>query len=110
HRPTREPPMTAYNAILFTHIFAGTIALAAFWTAATLRKGSGAHRLVGRTFLIAMTAVAITGVGIAVAAFSRGKPVFGTFLIYLVLITSAACWLAWRAVRDKHDFKRFTGP
>jgi hypothetical protein len=102
--------VTAYNAILYTHIFAGTIGLASFWTAATLRKGSGGHRLVGRTFLIAMTAVAITGVGIAVAAFSRGKPVFGTFLVYLVLITSSACWLAWRAVRDKRDFERFTGP
>ena len=102
--------MTLYRAIVLAHILAGTISLAAFWTAATLRKGSVGHRTVGRTFMIAMIGVAVTGVGIAIAAFGRGKPIFGTFLVYLVLITSSACWLAWRAVRDKHDFKRFTGP
>jgi hypothetical protein len=102
--------VTTYDAILYVHISAGTIALASFWTAASLRKGSGGHRTVGRTFLISMAAVAVTGAGLAVAAFSRGQTVFGTFLSYLVLITSSSCWVAWRAVRDKHDFKRFTGP
>lgn len=102
--------MTIYDVIRCTHIFAGTIALASFWTAATLRKGSGGHRTVGQTFLIAMAVVALTGVGLAAAAFGRGDLVLGTFLIYLVLITSTACWVAWRAVRDKSDFKRFAGP
>jgi hypothetical protein len=101
--------MTIYDAIRDIHIFAGTIALAAFWTAATLRKGSTGHRLVGRTFLISMLMVSITGVAIAVVALSRGRLVFASFLLYLVLITGTACWLAWRAVRDKRDFARFTG-
>jgi hypothetical protein len=101
--------MTLYDAIRDIHILAGTVSLAAFWTAATLRKGSTGHRMVGRTFLISMLGVSITGVGIAVAAFSRGKPVFASFLLYLVLITGTACWLAWRAVRDKRDYPGFTG-
>jgi hypothetical protein len=101
--------VTTYDAIRYVHIFAGTIALASFWTAAMLRKGSSGHRTVGRTFLIAMLVVSLSGIGIAVAAFSRHQAVFGTFLLYLVLFTSNGCWLAWRAVRDKHDIKRFTG-
>jgi hypothetical protein len=102
--------MTLYDAILYVHILAGTIALATFWTAATLRKGSGAHRGVGSTFMITMLVLSATGILIALAAFRRGQPVMGSFLLYVVLITVTPCWLAWRAVRDKRDVKRFAGP
>jgi uncharacterized membrane protein len=102
--------MSPYKLILSIHILAGTIALAAFWTAATLRKGSGKHRTVGQVFLFAMLIVALSGVYIASAAFGRGQTVLGSFLLYVVLITVTPCWLAWRAVRDKHDVKRFAGP
>jgi uncharacterized membrane protein len=102
--------MTLYRMILSVHILAGTIALASFWTAATLRKGSGKHRAVGQTFLLAMLVVAVSGVYIASAALARGQTVLGSFLMYIVLITATPCWLAWRAVRDKHDVKRFVGP
>jgi hypothetical protein len=102
--------MTIDDIIRYLHIGAGTIALAAFWTAATLRKGSRSHRGVGRTFMIAIIAVCVTGIPIALAAFRGGQPVTGTFLLYLVLITATPCWLAWRAVRDKHHVKRFAGP
>jgi hypothetical protein len=102
--------MIAYDAIRYIHILAGTTALAAFWTAATLRKGSGGHRIVGQTFLISMGLISLTGVFIALAAFSRNQPVFGSFLLYLVLIVVTPCWLGWRAIRDKRDVKRYTGP
>jgi hypothetical protein len=101
--------MTFYDAIRYVHILAGAIALAAFWTAAILRKGSPAHRGVGRTFMVTMLALSVTGVVIALAAFRRGERVTGAFLLYLVLITVTACWLGWRAVRDKRDIKRYTG-
>ena len=102
--------MTLYDAIRYLHIGAGTIALATFWTAATLRKGSDAHRVVGRTFMIMIAVLSATGVVIALNAFRTGQTVKAAFLLYLVLITVTACWLAWRAVRDKRDFKKFTGP
>jgi hypothetical protein len=102
--------MTTYEAIRNLHILAGTLALAAFWTSAWLRKGSGSHINVGRVFMIAMAAVATTGVPLAAAMFMRGRPVTASVLLYLIVITVTPTWLAWRAVRDKGDFKRYTGP
>ena len=101
--------MTTYDVIRDIHILAGVIALGAFWTAASLRKGSPHHRTVGRSFLIAMGVVAITGVYIAIAAFQRGRPVFGSFLMYLVLIVVTPTWFGWRVLREKQDVKRYTG-
>jgi hypothetical protein len=102
--------MTTYELVRNVHILAGVIALATFWTAASLRKGSPAHLNVGRAFMIAMTVISVTGVPLALFAFARGAPVLGTVLLYIVLITVTPTWLAWRAVRDKRDFTRFTGP
>ena len=102
--------MTTYELVRNVHILAGVIALAAFWTAASLRKGSPAHLTVGRVFMIAMSVIAVTGLPLALAAFARGKPILGTVLLYIVLITVTPTWLAWRAVRDKRDFTRFVGP
>jgi hypothetical protein len=102
--------MTVYDVVRYAHISAGTLALACFWTAASLRKGSEGHRIVGRTFLIAIVVLCVTGLGIASAAFERQEPVRGTFFLYLVLITATPSWIAWRAIRDKRDVKRFAGP
>jgi hypothetical protein len=102
--------MTAYDVVRYAHISAGTVALACFWTAASLRKGGEGHRIVGRTFLIAIAGLCLTGIGIAIAAFERQQPVRGTFFAYLVLITATPSWIAWRAIRDKKDVKRFAGP
>lgn len=102
--------MTTFEFVRNVHIVAGVIALATFWTAASLRKGSPAHLNVGRTFMIAMTVIALTGVPLALSAFARGAPILGTVLLYIVVITVTPTWLAWRAVRDQRDFSRFVGP
>lgn len=101
--------MDFYDAARYIHITSGTVALAAFWTAAFLRKGSSRHRLVGRTYMLAMILILATAVPLALGAFARGKPIFGTFLLYLLVITGSPTWLAWRAIRDKHSVQRFTG-
>jgi hypothetical protein len=108
--PPGKSAMTTYEAVRNLHIFAGTIALASFWTAAWLRKGSGAHLNVGRVFMVAMATIAVTGVPLALAILARGRPGTAALLIYLVVITVTPTWLAWRAIRDKNDFKRYTGP
>jgi hypothetical protein len=102
--------MTLYDAIRDLHITAGAIALATFWSAASLRKGSSAHRIVGRTYLVSMAMIATTGVYIALNALTHGRPIFGSFLMYLVVIVATPTWLGWRAVREKRDVKGYTGP
>jgi len=92
------------------HIASGTVALVAFWTAAALRKGSRLHRRVGDTYLLAMVGVILSALPLAVGAFLRDRPAIGTFLLYLVLVTATACWLAWRAIRDRSRQDRYTGP
>lgn len=101
--------MTSYDIIRNLHILAGTVALAGFWTAATLRKGHGAHPIVGRVFMTAMASVAATGVPLAIFILLRGRPITATVLLYLVVITITPAWLAWRAIRDRGDWKRYTG-
>lgn len=101
--------MDHYDIARIAHIIAGTAALGTFWTAAFLRKGSRLHRRVGDAYLIAMSGVMASALPLAAGAFVRGRPAVGTFLLYLVLITGTACWLAWRAVRDKTRPRRYAG-
>ena len=44
------------------------------------------------------------------ARVARAIPVTATFLAYLLVITATGVWTAWRAIRDKHDASRYTGP
>ena len=49
--------MDMYRALVLLHIGFGVVALATFWTAAWLRKGSSLHRRVGTSYLLAMLGV-----------------------------------------------------
>jgi hypothetical protein len=98
-----------YEILVLTHGAAGTVALAAFWTAVVLRKGTTVHRRVGGTYLLAMTLVLATTPFLAGVLFARGDVVGGTFLAYLIVITGTAMWTAWRAVRDRARPERFYG-
>lgn len=91
--------MTYYDLARQLHIAVGTVALVAFWTTALLRKGTPTHKLTGRVYLLAILAVIATALPLAAHAFLTGRPMLGVFLVYLVLITSTAAWLAWRAIR-----------
>lgn len=96
-----------YRILLAAHGFAGVVALLTFWGAAFAKKGSLMHRRIGKTYLIAMCAIVITAAQLAAIMGLRGKPGIATFLAYLVVITSTAMWLGWRAVRYKRDQARF---
>lgn len=103
--------MTAYQILVALHAGIGVIALGSFWSAAFLRKGSPLHRRAGQSFMLAMTGIVVTGIPMALYAWlARDRPVTAAFLAYLLVITSTGMWTAWRAIRDKHDVARFTGP
>lgn len=103
--------MTAYQTLVAFHAGIGVIALGSFWSAAFLRKGSPLHRRAGQLFMLAMTGILVTGVPMALYAWlERDRPVTAAFLAYLLVITATGMWSGWRAIRDKHDVGRYTGP
>lgn len=101
--------MSIYQALVFLHIAAGSVALISFWTAAALRKGSPRHKSVGKVYLLAMLGILATSLPMAIWIAARGNLPIGIFLGYLVVITGTACWLSWRAIRLKADAARFYG-
>ncbi|ALN78213.1 hypothetical protein [Lysobacter antibioticus] len=101
---------SAYEWIKYLHIAIGCLALIGFWTAGLARKGSPLHRRAGQVFLIAMTGILVTGVPMALHKWQGGQPITAAFLGYLLVITATGVWTSWRAVRDKRDVVRYTGP
>lgn len=97
--------MPGYRLFVALHVASGVIALLSFWTAAWLKKGSPRHRLVGRTFLLAMCGILASGVPMTVHFLLADRPVAAAFLGYLLVITGHAMWMAWRAVTDKRDWR-----
>lgn len=98
--------MPGYALILALHIVAGAVALACFWSAALLRKGSPRHRAVGKAFLAAMLVIVVTSLPMAVEfALYRKQTLSALFLVYLMALTGNALWLSWRAVTDKRDWR-----
>ena len=102
--------MPGYATFLALHIAAGTVALACFWLAVVLRKGSPMHRLAGRIYLLAMVLVIATGVPLALQFALDGRLPFAAFLGYLLLLVSTTVWLSWRAIRDRAAPARYLGP
>lgn len=102
--------MTSYQFIVAAHAAIGMLALVCFWMAALLRKGSVLHRRIGQVYLLAMAGICVTGVPLAGSRFMEGNIVTGAFLSYLLLLLLVATWSGWRAIRDKHDVARYTGP
>lgn len=101
--------MTLHTLSYFFHVGLGTLALLTFWTAGLSRKGSPVHRLAGKAYLLAMAGLVLAAVPLT-ARIASFNPVAGAFLAYLLVITVTAMWMSWRAVRDKRDWARYTGP
>ncbi len=101
--------MESYRWFLVAHVASGVLALASFWVAAFLRKGSARHRRVGQTYLVAMVGVIASGVPLAMALIERGRPVGALFLAFLLLLTTTACINALRAIRLRASRARYFG-
>lgn len=101
--------MNIYEALVMLHAVVGTVALATYWTAGLVKKGTALHRRVGQAYLLAMCGILATGLPMALAALRTGKPNTAAFLAFLLLLVAQACWTAWRAIRDKRSPERFFG-
>lgn len=101
---------SAYAIVKYLHIALGAAALIGFWTAGLARKGSALHRRAGQVFLLAMAGIVVTAIPMTLYALHRGQSNTAAFLAYLVVITSTGTWASWRAIADKRDVHRYTGP
>ncbi len=101
--------MDIYPVLVMIHVALGTVALVTFWTAGLVRKGGPLHKAAGRIYLASMAGLLVFAVPMTAFILARA-PVIGAFLAYLLLITATALWTSWRAIRDKRDWARYTGP
>lgn len=101
--------MNTYQAIVLLHVAFGTVALATYWTAGLVKKGTPLHRRTGQAYLLAMCGILGTGLPMVVAALRADKPNIAAFLAFLLLLVAQACWTAWRAIRDRPSPERFFG-
>jgi len=102
--------MSWYSSTAFIHAAVGTTALVTFWTAGMTRKGSPVHKTAGKIYLLAMAGILLSAFPMAFFIMLDKSQVFGAFLLYLLIITGTSTWNSWRAIRDKRDWKRYTGP
>ncbi|NDY95848.1 hypothetical protein [Wenzhouxiangella limi] len=100
---------TVLTLFVLPHVVAGTVALALFWMAAVLQKGSPLHRRVGQGYLLAMLAIILTAIPLVILTWMRGHPVTAIFLGYLTLLIALTCRNAWCAIRFRRDPARFAG-
>lgn len=102
--------MNPYLAFKLVHVALGCVALVSFWTAGMARKGSPLHVGAGKLYLLAMTGLLAATVPMCWLAWFAGHQVMVSFLLYLLVITTTSVWLSWRAIRDKRDWARYSGP
>ncbi|MFN2316027.1 MAG: hypothetical protein ABR551_10830 [Gemmatimonadales bacterium] len=92
---------TLLKLLLLVHVAGGMVGLVSFWVPAVARKGGPLHRRAGRVYVYGMGLVAMTGVPLAISTFAQGDWIGGTFLLYLVVITTTALYTGLRALRSK---------
>ncbi|MEO6172398.1 MAG: hypothetical protein ABIP02_04715 [Arenimonas sp.] len=101
--------MSWYSNTAILHAVVGTTALVTFWIAGMSKKGSPIHKTAGKVYLLAMVGILLSAFPMATFITMSGKPVIGGFLLYLLVITTTGVWNSWRSIRDKRDWKRYTG-
>lgn len=102
--------MSLYKIALSLHGLLGVLALITFWTAGFARKGGPLHRAAGKVYLLSMVALLVPALPLAIRVLLYGNRAGGLFLLYLEVIVITSVWASWRALKDKRDWKRYTGP
>lgn len=101
--------MSIYSILTVLHIGLGVVALVTFWAAGMAKKGSPVHKAAGKVYLGSMAGLLGAALPMSFYVLAARGPVTGGFLLYLVIITATSVWSAWRAIRDKRDWARYTG-
>ena len=101
--------MSVYSMMAMAHAGLGTLALVTYWSAGLAKKGSPLHKRSGKVYLGAMAALLALALPMTVQVWAARGVVTGGFLAYLLVIVATTVWIAWRAIRDKRDWARFTG-
>ena len=99
--------MSAHTITVLMHSSLGAAALASFWVAALAKKGSAAHKLAGKIYVLVMVGLLLPAIPLSARAYLHYSESFGAFLFYLLLITGTALWEGWTATRNKRDFTRY---
>jgi hypothetical protein len=102
--------MNTYERIKLIHGMIGAVALIAFWVAALARKGELVHRRAGKVFFISLVFVMLSTVPFIAISVIQRRPAHVLLYVYLILVNATAVYLSWRSIRNKRDFKYFTGP
>jgi uncharacterized membrane protein len=102
--------MSWYSNTALLHAAVGTTALVTFWIAGMSKKGSPVHKTAGKIYLLAMVGILMSAFPMATYIAIYKSQVIGGFLLYLLIITMTSVWNGWRSIRDKRDWKRYTGP
>jgi hypothetical protein len=102
--------MSWYSTLALAHASLGTVALVTFWISGLSRKGSPVHKAAGKLYLLAMAGLLMLALPMSLKFLLVGKTVIGSFLLYLLVISSTSVWASWRAIRDKREWGRYTGP
>lgn len=92
------------------HAIVGLMALVFFWRTLLAAKGSTPHRTWGRRYLMTLLPLLLSVLPITAQAVVAEGPATVVQLVYLAVVLSTAGWTAWRAVQDRGDVIRFTGP
>ena len=102
--------MSWYSNTALLHAAVGTAALVTFWIAGMTKKGSPLHKTTGKIYLLAMVGILLSAFPMATYIAIYKSQVIGGFLLYLLILTMTSVWNGWRSIRDKRDWKRYTGP
>ncbi len=102
--------MSWYSNTALLHAAVGTAALVTFWIAGMTKKGSPLHKTTGKIYLLAMVGILLSAFPMATYIAINKSQVIGGFLLYLLIVTMTSVWNGWRSIRDKRDWKRYTGP
>ena len=102
--------MSWYSSTALLHAAVGTAALVTFWMAGMTKKGSPLHKTTGKIYLLAMVGILLSAFPMATYIAINKSQVIGGFLLYLLILTMTSVWNGWRSIRDKRDWKRYTGP
>lgn len=101
--------MSWYSNTAILHAAVGTAALVTFWIAGMSKKGSPLHKTTGKIYLLTMVGILLSAFPMATYIAMYKSQVIGGFLLYLLILTMTSVWNGWRSIRDKRNWKKYTG-